>query len=348
MSTPARGNGCRPRRALPARLGAGRTGDRPGGDISAITRQPGLSGFGFAARQSACRAGSIAARRVATCAAANTSCPAATGSLTLCCCRMCARVFRAPAPVPRARSSVLVPEGSVDQRLQPASACLGLRRLIARRGAEAPWSGHYRSAMRIRDWLNLLGYFEIQESRFGCYAPSPRTRSGWSAVFDRAGSRWWPVLGRGLSAARGQAGGHAADQQSLARAAKAAASNDFAGRPRDGLTRKHAVTMEAGISIPNPADPAAGAILRSGIAREGDRVASRRRRTTAWSCRGDPPRTRLGPVAALVHTDSQYVQKGISEWIHGWKARGLEDGPRRSRSTRIRGGARRSGIAPPG
>ncbi len=28
------------------------------------------------------------------------------------------------------------------------------------------------------------------------------------------------------------------------------------------------------------------------------------------------------PVSARVHTDSQYVQKGISEWIHGWKARG--------------------------
>jgi len=28
------------------------------------------------------------------------------------------------------------------------------------------------------------------------------------------------------------------------------------------------------------------------------------------------------PVAVRVHTDSQYVQKGISEWIHGWKARG--------------------------
>ena len=24
----------------------------------------------------------------------------------------------------------------------------------------------------------------------------------------------------------------------------------------------------------------------------------------------------------IVHTDSQYVQKGISEWIRGWKARG--------------------------
>ncbi len=28
------------------------------------------------------------------------------------------------------------------------------------------------------------------------------------------------------------------------------------------------------------------------------------------------------PVQARVHTDSQYVQKGISEWIHGWKAKG--------------------------
>lgn len=28
------------------------------------------------------------------------------------------------------------------------------------------------------------------------------------------------------------------------------------------------------------------------------------------------------PCDVIVHTDSQYVQKGISEWIHGWKARG--------------------------
>ncbi|MDR0716827.1 MAG: ribonuclease HI [Azoarcus sp.] len=27
-------------------------------------------------------------------------------------------------------------------------------------------------------------------------------------------------------------------------------------------------------------------------------------------------------VTIRVHTDSQYVQKGISEWIHRWKARG--------------------------
>lgn len=28
------------------------------------------------------------------------------------------------------------------------------------------------------------------------------------------------------------------------------------------------------------------------------------------------------PVRARVHTDSQYVQKGISEWIQAWKRRG--------------------------
>lgn len=28
------------------------------------------------------------------------------------------------------------------------------------------------------------------------------------------------------------------------------------------------------------------------------------------------------PCEIVVHTDSEYVHKGISEWIHGWKARG--------------------------
>jgi len=28
------------------------------------------------------------------------------------------------------------------------------------------------------------------------------------------------------------------------------------------------------------------------------------------------------PSRVVLHTDSQYVQKGITEWIHGWKAKG--------------------------
>lgn len=28
------------------------------------------------------------------------------------------------------------------------------------------------------------------------------------------------------------------------------------------------------------------------------------------------------PCEVVLHTDSQYVQKGMTEWIHGWKAKG--------------------------
>ena len=34
------------------------------------------------------------------------------------------------------------------------------------------------------------------------------------------------------------------------------------------------------------------------------------------------------PCDVIVHTDSEYVQKGISEWIHGWKARGWKTAAR--------------------
>jgi ribonuclease HI len=35
------------------------------------------------------------------------------------------------------------------------------------------------------------------------------------------------------------------------------------------------------------------------------------------------------PVAACIHTDSQYVQKGISQWIHGWKRNGWKTSDRK-------------------
>ncbi len=35
------------------------------------------------------------------------------------------------------------------------------------------------------------------------------------------------------------------------------------------------------------------------------------------------------PMQVEVHTDSQYVQKGISEWIAGWKARGWKTADRK-------------------
>ena len=124
--------------------------------------------------------------------------PFATGSLDLVLLPHVLEFSAHPHRVLGEVERVLVPEGSVVISGFNPLSLWGLRRLIARRGAEAPWSGHYRSAMRIRDWLNLLG-FEIQESRFGCYAPplrTPQWLERWGCL-DRAGSRWWPVLGAG-------------------------------------------------------------------------------------------------------------------------------------------------------
>lgn len=36
------------------------------------------------------------------------------------------------------------------------------------------------------------------------------------------------------------------------------------------------------------------------------------------------------PTRARVHTDSQYVQKGISEWIHNWKRNGWRTADKKS------------------
>lgn len=101
-----------------------------------------------------------------------------------------------PHQVLREVERVLVPEGSVVISGFNPFSLWGIRRLLARSGASEPWSGHFRSMMRIRDWLTLLG-FEVQGNGFGCYAPpvgTPRWLERWRFL-DRAGARWWPVLG---------------------------------------------------------------------------------------------------------------------------------------------------------
>jgi ribonuclease HI len=74
----------------------------------------------------------------------------------------------------------------------------------------------------------------------------------------------------------------------------------------------------------NPGPGGWGAILRTGkVEKEifgGERdTTNNRMELTAVI---EALRALKRPVEARVHTDSQYVQKGISEWIHGWKRRG--------------------------
>ncbi|MDP3515390.1 MAG: ribonuclease HI [Sulfuritalea sp.] len=74
----------------------------------------------------------------------------------------------------------------------------------------------------------------------------------------------------------------------------------------------------------NPGPGGWGAILRKGDTEKelfGGEVLTTNNRMEMMAVI-EALRALKGPVQARVHTDSQYVQKGISEWIHGWKRRG--------------------------
>lgn len=95
----------------------------------------------------------------------------------------------------REAERILLPEGHlVLSGFNPLSLW-GARRLLDH-DREYPWSGKFIHLLRLRDWLALLG-FEVMAGRMGCYAPPVRT-DAWlrrSQFMDRAGDRWWPMLG---------------------------------------------------------------------------------------------------------------------------------------------------------
>ncbi|HRP98320.1 MAG TPA: methyltransferase domain-containing protein [Rhodocyclaceae bacterium] len=122
--------------------------------------------------------------------------PFATASVDLVLLAHVLEFSRHPHEVLREVERVLVPEGSVIVAGFNPFSLFGLRRALARNRRHSPWSGHYFTAMRIRDWLELLG-FETEATRFGCYAPPMHSRrwlERWRFM-DRAGDRWWPVFG---------------------------------------------------------------------------------------------------------------------------------------------------------
>lgn len=81
----------------------------------------------------------------------------------------------------------------------------------------------------------------------------------------------------------------------------------------------------------NPGRGGWGALLRYGAhERElfgGERMTTNNRMELTAVIRALQALTR--PSEVTVHTDSQYVQKGISEWIKGWKARGWKTADRK-------------------
>lgn len=102
---------------------------------------------------------------------------------------------RNPHDTLREAERILLPEGHVViSGFNPASLW-GMRRLLGKQ-CGYPWQGKFISLLRLKDWLALLG-FEVVAGRMACYAP-PVPNPTWLNRFrflDRAGDRWWPMLG---------------------------------------------------------------------------------------------------------------------------------------------------------
>ncbi len=94
---------------------------------------------------------------------------------------------------------VLVPEGRVViAGFNPASLW-GLWQRMGHWGVSSAMvlpQGDFIAYGRLRDWLRLLG-LEVEAGFFGGYRPAVRTELSWDrlAWMERAGERWWPVLG---------------------------------------------------------------------------------------------------------------------------------------------------------
>ena len=102
-----------------------------------------------------------------------------------------------PHEVLREVERVLRPEGHVVLSGFNSASLWRLRQLtpfVNKSGA--PWEAHFIGLLRLRDWLRVLG-FELNGGKFGCYVP-PFSSEIWLdrfAFMDKAGARWWPVLG---------------------------------------------------------------------------------------------------------------------------------------------------------
>lgn len=101
-----------------------------------------------------------------------------------------------PHQILREVERVLMAEGQVIISGFNPFSLWGVKRFFNRHSGSFPWSGHFITLARMKDWLSLLN-FEVTGGHMCCYAP-PFANDKWRERFDfmdKAGDRWWPLAG---------------------------------------------------------------------------------------------------------------------------------------------------------
>ncbi|HEX4858930.1 MAG TPA: class I SAM-dependent methyltransferase [Usitatibacteraceae bacterium] len=106
----------------------------------------------------------------------------------------CADPHEMPHAILREVDRVVRPEGRIIIIGFNPWSLFGVKRLWS--SSEPPWSGPFVSLVRMKDWLQLLG-FETQAGELTAFIPpcaTARWQKRWNFL-ESVGARWWPVAG---------------------------------------------------------------------------------------------------------------------------------------------------------
>lgn len=99
-----------------------------------------------------------------------------------------------PHEILREIDRIMRPEGRILMIGFNPWSLFGVKKLWASKGY--PWQGQFVSLVRMKDWLQLLG-FEPSSGKLACYIP-PCDTHDWQRRYqflERVGDRWWGVSG---------------------------------------------------------------------------------------------------------------------------------------------------------
>ncbi len=101
-----------------------------------------------------------------------------------------------PHQVLREVERVLIPEGHLVLLCFNPWGLFGLRRLLQGWRDEAPWSGHFYTPLRLKDWLSLLG-FDTVLLRHHFHRPPLQHQPSMERLgrMEEWGARYWAPLG---------------------------------------------------------------------------------------------------------------------------------------------------------